>query len=120
MILFLFYACGQNYGNKLESSELDVFYTDRNDEDLARNVAVFWKQNDLLGKKKQFLQLSRYKNVVQLKLIPSEKFDVKTFSFDERSILISLQDSLRSHLDNNEIELVIADQQFKTLYNINQ
>ncbi len=120
MLLFLFCSCGQDYGNKLESSELDIFYTDKNDEDLARNVAGFWKENDLLGKKKQFLHLSRNKNVVQLKLIPSEKFEVKNFSFDERATLKSLQDSLRIALKNNDLELVIANNQFKTVYNINQ
>jgi hypothetical protein len=120
LLIFLFSACGQDYGNKLESNELDIYFTDNHDEDLARKIAEFWKQNKLLGNKKQYLQLSRNKDLVQLKLIPSEKFQAENFSFDERSILKSLQDSLQNKLNLKQLELVIANSQFKTIYNINQ
>jgi hypothetical protein len=120
LLFSLISACGQNYGNKLESNELDIYYTDKNDENLAREIGVFWKKNNLLGTKKQYLQLSRYKNTAQLKIIPVEKFESKYLSFDERLTLKTLQDSLNKYLTNNNLELVIANDQFKTLYNINQ
>lgn len=120
LVLFLLIGCGENYGNKLESKELDIYYTDKNDEDLAREIAFFWKKTKMLGAKKQFLQLSRNKNLIQLKLIPSDKFDIEKLSFDERLTLKILQDSLNNDLQMSELELVIANRQFKTVYNINQ
>jgi hypothetical protein len=120
LLIILLGACGQDYGNKLESNEIDIYFTNQKDEEIARKIGLFWKENQLLGTKKQYLQLDRKEKAIELKLIPSEKFDVNQLSFDERSVLKSLQDSLRLYLKNHELELVIADRQFKSLYNINQ
>jgi len=119
-LFILLSACGQDYGNKLESTELDIFFTNSDDEETARNIAVYWKEHQLLGEKKQFLQLERNGQILELKLIPSEKFEPKQFSFDERATLKSLQDSLQKVVQPNRLELVISNRQFKTLYNINQ
>jgi hypothetical protein len=120
LLLILLGACGQDYGNKLESNELDIFFTNPDDEEIARNIAMYWKEHQLLGEKKQFLQIERKGQILELKLIPSAKFEPKQFSFDERAILKSLQDSLQKVVHPNRLELVIANRQFKTLYNINQ
>lgn len=117
---FLFVACSQDYGSKLESAEMDIFFTNQSDEKLARKIAVYWKENHFLGAKKQFLQLNRKGKSFELKLIAKEKFSMATFSFDERALLKSLQDSLQKVVEPEHLELVIADKQFKTRYNINQ
>jgi hypothetical protein len=116
----LFVACSQDHGSKLESAEMDIFFTNQSDEEIARKIAVYWKENHFLGDKKQFLQLNRKGKSLELKLIAKEKFSVASFSFDERALLKGLQDSLQKVVEPEHLELVIADKQFNTLYNINQ
>lgn len=120
LLFILLSACGQDYGNKLESNEIDIYFTNQKDEEIARNIAVYWKEHNLLGNKKQFLQLENDGNNFFLKLIPSEKFQSDQFSYDERASLKKLQDSLQAIVAPQHLELVIANSQFKTLYNINQ
>lgn len=118
-LLFLFVSCGNDYGNKLESDELDVFYTKIENEEFARNIAIYWKEHDLLASKKQSIQLDEKDGVLILKVIPTEKFDASTFSFDERALLKQLQDSLQSHVQPKRLEVVISKNNFETIFNIN-
>lgn len=119
MLFTLLSACGQDYGNKLESNEIDIYFTNQKDEELARAIALYWKENHLLGEKKQFLQLERKGKTFELKLIPTEKFNIDKLSFDERSLLLSLQKDLQKLTHSDKLEVVIADSQFNTLFNIN-
>lgn len=119
ILLFLLVSCGDDYGNKLESDELDVFYTDIKNEEYARNIAIYWKEHDLLGSKKQSIQLDEQNGVLILKIIPIDKFDLNSFSFDERALLKQLQDSLQSHVKPKRLEIVIAENNFETIFNIN-
>jgi hypothetical protein len=112
-------ACGASYGNKLESDELDIFYTKIENEDFARNIAKYWKEHDFLGAKKQYLQLAEENEVLLLKIIPTEKFNSESFTFDERAKLKELQDSLQPLVRPKRLELVIAKRNFEPIYNIN-
>jgi len=112
-------ACGTNYGNKLESEELDVYFTQIENENIAREVALYWKENQMLGSKKQYLQLDEKDSLFLLKIIPTETFDPQSFSFDERALLKNLQDSLQFLVAPKRLEIVIAKSNFETLYNIN-
>ncbi len=112
-------SCGANYGNKLESEELDIYFTDIKHEEIAKKIALYWKDNKLLGSQKQYLQLDHKKEVLLLKIIPTEKFEPGKFSFDERALLKGLQDSLQKVVAPNYIEIVIAKSNFDPIYNIN-
>lgn len=120
LLIFILNACSVDYGNKLESDELDIFFKNQKDESLAKEIALYWKNHDLLGNKKQFLQLDHVDGIYQLKLIPTDKFDPKSFTFDERALLKQLQDSLQFIVAPKRLELVIANNNFEPLYNINQ
>ncbi|MFT5581357.1 MAG: hypothetical protein ACI9G9_000606 [Psychromonas sp.] len=113
-------SCQQNYGNRLESNELDVYYSHNQDEELARKVAVYWKENDFLTQTKQTLRLNREGDVVHFQLLVSDKESIKELSFDERKQLLGLQkDVQRKAFGDTQVELVICDNQFVELYNIN-
>lgn len=112
-------ACGGSYGNKLESEELDVFYTKIQFEEDARKIALYWKEHALLGTQKQYLQLDEHHGVYHLKLVSTDNFDPTTFSFDERALLKSLQDSLQAVVAPKRLEIVIAKNNFETVFNIN-
>ena len=118
-LLLFAVSCGNDYGNKLESDEIDVFYINPEHEELARNIANYWKENDLLGSKKQSVQLDEENDVLVLKIIPTEKYDPSSFSFDERALLKQLQDSLQSRVHPKRLEIVIANTNFETVHNIN-
>lgn len=119
LVFLVFTSCGANYGNKLESDELDVFYKQVENEELARKIALYWKENDFLGAKKQYLQLDEQNEVLLLKIISTEKFNPDTFTFDERAKLRELQDSLQPLVKPKRLEIVIAKNNFETIYNIN-
>lgn len=113
-------SCQQNYGNRLESNELNVYYSHNQDEELARKVAVYWKENDFLTQTKQTLRLNREGDVVHFQLLVSDKESIKELSFDERKQLLGLQkDVQRKAFGDTQVELVICDNQFVELYNIN-
>jgi hypothetical protein len=118
LLLFLS-GCGTNYGNKLESKELDIYFVDHKHEEQAKKIALYWKTNNLLGDTKQYLQLDKQKDVFLLKIIPTQKFEMEKFSFDERALLKGLQDSLEKLVAPNRLEIVIAKNNFESLYNIN-
>lgn len=120
ILLVLLGSCRQNYGNKLESDQLDVFFAAKDDEELARKVGQYWKSKDLIGTKKQFIRLEKKDGIYYIQLIPSTKFSIEKFSFDERSILKELQDDLQKTVFGEQmVHIVLADNQFNTLYDIN-
>ncbi len=115
----LFSSCGTDYGNKLESEELDVFYTEIDNEPHARNIALYWKNHNMLGSKKQYLQLDEEDDILILKLIATDKFNPASFPFEERLLLKRLQDSLQLIVAPKRLEIVIAEKNFEPIYNIN-
>jgi hypothetical protein len=119
-LMVVLVSCGQNYGNKLESKELDVYFSNSAVENLARKLGKYWKENNLLGAKKQFLRLDKSSNFYSIHLIHSGQFKVQNMSFDERKLLKQLQDSLQKNVfSNNEVHVLICDEQFNPLYDIN-
>lgn len=119
-LLLISTACNQNYGNKLESDELDIYYVQATDESLAKNIGLFWKTNQLLGDKKQYLRLNRTEKMLTLQLVVSAKEYASGLSFDERKLLLDLQDSLRELPNAKSLEIELCDNNFTSLYNINQ
>jgi hypothetical protein len=120
MLILTLVSCQQNYGNKLESNELDLYYTRIEDEALAREVGNYWKENDLLSQQKQSIQLDFINKTYYLNLITKDTANLKNISFDERNILITLQNELRKEIFSElNFSLVLCDNQFKPLYDIN-
>lgn len=119
-IVLLSSSCNQNYGNKLESDELDIYYVHSRDESLAKNIGLYWKAKGFLGDKKQYLRLDRAENTPTLQLVVSTKEYASGLSFDERKLLLDLQDSLRELRNAKNLEIELCDNNFQTLYNINQ
>ncbi|MBU2020214.1 MAG: hypothetical protein KJ941_11270 [Bacteroidetes bacterium] len=119
-LLIGLFSCQQNYGNKLESNELDLYYTRIEDENFARQVGNYWKNNNFLNDQKQSLQLDFIENTYYLKLISKDTSSLKNMSFEERNILITLQNDLRKEIfPKHNFNLVLCDNQFKPLYDIN-
>ncbi len=118
--LFLLTACGPDYGNEIHGGNLTVYFTDAKDESSAEKVALFWKENDLLTNKAQDLQLVRENGILRLKLIAFEPESATSMPFKERKALLDLQEEVREHLKEPALELVICDEEFEIVYNINE
>lgn len=114
-------SCSNEYGHQVVGGNLTVYFTDENDEKLAAEIAKFWKNNELLTEQPQDIQLNHHKSGYQLCLIAKEKSGVKNMPFEERKALLELQKQLQNEVfGDNDLELLICDNHFKPIYNINE
>jgi hypothetical protein len=120
-MLVSIFSCSQDYGNLLESDELNMYYSHPKIEEKAREVATYFKENNLIGSKKQFLRLEELKSGFTLFMIASEGFDKEKISFDEKKTLLDFQKNLQKGLfPNNNFRIVISDNQFQPIWDINR
>jgi len=119
-ILLLFSACGSDHGNEVHGGNLTVYFTNTEDQEMAENIARFWKDNDLLTGEKQDLKLVKEGDWYELNIIAKNPKEVAQMSFTERKVLLDLQKSLHDYLKNDHVQIVLSDANFEPLYNINQ
>ena len=101
--------------------KLTVYFTSTEDEALATKVAEFWKDHDFLTGKPQDLQLTNVEGVYDLRLIASDVKHIKEVSIPERKALLDLQRVLRdSVFPGKSFELIVCDNKFLPIYNINE
>lgn len=115
-------SCSSNMGHKVVGGKFTVYFNDPNDEKFATSLANYFKSNALLTGKEQDVQLERIqKNEYQLKIIATNPSTVKNLSFEELSVLMAFQSELnKTVFDNKRVELVICNDQFESMYNINE
>lgn len=113
---FILLACSSGYGNMVQGGELTVYFPNSEDEQLATDIANYWRENDLLTGKPQDLQILKMEGGYQLLIIESEKDN--ELSFMDRKLLLGLQDSLRNKLNINNLEIAIANNKFQVVHSI--
>ncbi len=116
LLVILLSACAGDFGHKVVGDNLTVYFTDRNDEKLAENIALFWKENQLIAADKQDLQLVRLKETVQLRMIANVPENVKNMSFEERKLLSELEQQIQANMDEESLQLVICNSKFEPIY----
>ena len=116
----MMFACKSNHGHRLESEELNVYYLDLQHEDKARELGKFFKDQELLGSKKLHVQLRKVDREFQLLLIRSKNVKIEDLDFATRKTLLDLQQKIKSEVfPEHAFRLLIADEQFEVLYDIN-
>lgn len=120
LALWLLSACGPNYGNEIHGENLTVYFENAGDKDLAKKIALYWKENDLLTGQRQSIQIESKKRKVYLRLIANEPKNGVELSFVELKDMLELQDNIREYTKRDHLEIVICDGQFETLKNINE
>lgn len=119
-ILLTLTACMDDHGYKVQGDDLTVYFDRETDLEKATQVANFWKEKELLTGKPQDLKLSFVDSTYYLFVIANQGVDLSTMEFKERRLLLDLQGQLQDSLfKNNTLELVISDDHFKPLMNIN-
>lgn len=119
-ILFLFISCGKEMGSKIVGGNLSVYYLEKSDKDKAESIAKYWKNNNLIAVGKQDLQLVRFQDGYELRLITKNSKNVNKMPFNERKILSDLQRDISDSLKLKGLQLVLCNSNFKPIFNINQ
>lgn len=120
LALCLFSACGPDYGHEIHGENLTVYFKNADDKELAKQIALYWKDHNLLTGEKQAIQIESKKRKVYLRLIANESKKEVELNFVETKKMLELQENLRVQTKRNQLEIVICDGQFETLKNINE
>ena len=113
-------SCDSDYGNKVVGGKFTVYFTDVKDQELAEEIAVYFKENELITSQKQDLQLVRLKKKLQLRMIANQPKAIVNMSFEERKLLTELQTSLYEEVVKSPFDLVICDDKFEPIFNLNE
>ena len=118
--IFLLFGCSSDFGNKIIGGNLTVYYIEESDIDKAEEIAIFWKNNQLIPDEKQDVQLIKFEKEYKLKIISNDIDNTKNMSFDERKLLLELQKNIKKAIfPDNTFELVICNNKFEPIYNLN-
>lgn len=121
LFLFISVSCTQGHGNKLESDQLDIYFEFREDEKLAAALGKFWKDQELIGEKKQTLRLTKDDRVYLLQLIANDPKEVSNMPFQELKLLLELQKQLNETVfEKSTCEIVLCNGSFQIIKNINE
>ena len=82
--------------------------------------AVYFKENELISSQKQDVQLVRLKKKLQLRIIANQSKDIANMPFEERKLLTELQTSLYKEVIEAPFELVICNDKFEPIFNLNE
>ncbi len=101
--------------------KFSVYFPDPKDHEMAAKIANYWKDHDLLTGKEQDIQLLSSDGNYQLLLIAKDS-KTKTVSLEEKITLSKLQVDLREKLgdDKTYFEIIICNDQFEPIVNINE
>tara|TARA_R110002072_G_scaffold302097_2_gene483838 strand:- start:23617 stop:24015 length:399 start_codon:yes stop_codon:yes gene_type:complete len=117
-------SCSSDNGHQIVGDQLTVYFDNAEDETLAEKIAFYWKDNDLLTGEKQDLKIIRADDEYVLKIIASNPKQTANMPFEELKLLLELESDLNLNIQkvgkraNYPIEIVICDNQFEPIYNI--
>ena len=119
-VVVLLSSCNADKRHRHIGGELTVYYFDQSEADVAKKVAFFWKENDLLTGKKQDLQVRKEKNGYTVSMIAKEPKKVaKDMPISEAMLLAQLKKKLYTDVFNNEaFTLEICNSRFETVYTV--
>ena len=117
------FSCEGDYGHRVVGDNLSVHYNSLEDEKMAEQIAVFWKEHDLIVDNKQDLQLVNKTDEYELRIIQSNDSapsKLNEMPFNERKLLLDLQKDLSNSLGGVTMQIVICNSKFEPIYNINK
>jgi hypothetical protein len=104
----------------VKGGDLTVYFDREADLEKASSIAEYWKDHDLLTGKKQDLKLTFQDSTYFLYLIKRGDLDLGNTDLQEQMLLLELQkDLLEAIFKECDLELVITDDHFEPLTNIN-
>lgn len=110
----LFWGCNTNYGETIVRDKVQVYYLEPITKNEAIDLADFWEKNKLSTERVQVLQLSRNKDVIQIKLIAGDSTLLTEIPFNLQVELAKLDSIIKKDLyKNTAFEIIISDKTFE-------
>lgn len=121
-LVLLFQSCSKGYGNKLTAKNLNVYFESKDQEKKANSLGKFWQNKGLVGDREQNVKLSKSNGSYYVHLILSEEFKNQDITFNEQKLLLELQREMDTTIFKGDLgcQILICDNEFKPLYNINE
>ena len=120
-VLSLFILVGCNSDKRLQTGggELTVYYFDKSEAKIAKDIAFFWKANNLLTGKKQDVQVRKDDARFTVSMIAAEPNKIDDMTMDEVQILSQLKKKLYVEVFNEEsFTLEICNGSFEAIYTV--
>lgn len=117
-LLFLT-GCQSDQRKSWSGGKLTVYYFDESEAQIAKDIAFFWKKNDLLSGNKQDLQVRKDKKRFTVSLIAADPKKMDKIPFDEVQVLAQLKKKLYVDVFNQEsFTLEICNNRFEAIYTV--
>ena len=117
--LFVLLACNSDKRNKFVGGKLTVYYFDQSEAEIAKKVAFFWKENDLLTGKQQDVQVRKDGNRYTVSMIAKDPKKVGKMPVDEIQLLGQLKKKMYVEVFNEEsFTLEICNNRFEAVYTV--
>ncbi|MDG1332744.1 MAG: hypothetical protein P8P74_10460 [Crocinitomicaceae bacterium] len=118
-LLVLLASCNSDKRNKFVGGKLTVYYFDESEADVAKDVAFFWKENDLLSGNKQDLQVRKDDGRYTVSMIAASPKEVTEMPIDEVQLLAKLKKKLYVEVFNEKaFTLEICNDRFESIYTV--
>ena len=112
-------GCETDKRNKFTGGKLTVYYFDQSEAEIAKKIAFFWKENELLTGKPQDVQVRKDKNRFTVSVIAIEPKMIDKMTIDELQLLAQLKKKLYLKVFNKEaFTLEICNSRFEAIYTV--
>ena len=118
LIVFLF-SCSSDQGNRVIGDKLSVYFELPKNEKVAEDIALYWKENNLLTGRKQDIKIIVGDTKNQLLLIENKSFKSEELPFSQRKLLNDLKNDLQEKIFHKKLEIIICNEKFESKYIIN-
>ena len=117
--LFLLIGCQIDKRKHTGGGLLTVYYFEDSEAEIAKSIAFFWKENNLLSGKTQDLQVRKDKKRFTVSMIAVEPKKIDNMSMDEVQVLAQLKKKLYVEVFKEEsFTLEICNNRFEAIYTV--
>ena len=115
LLLSLFVSCGINLGNRVDSPNLKVYYSQKVTKNQAIDFSNFWQLNGMVGNELQTIRISSIENVIHIQLIQNRIYNGKVIDINEISQLQELERNLEKEVFDADVSIIICNDKFEEL-----
>lgn len=114
VLLGLATSCNQSEYHQIRGGNLTIHFADSKHQKKAEELALYFKENELIAAESQDVGLFREKNTWQVRLIALD--EKLSLDFNEQKLLNELQLDLSAVVFNNEqVVIQLCNNQFNVL-----
>ena len=112
-LIVLLFSCHGHYGEVVIREKVNVFYLSPATQNEAQQLADYWVEKQLTSDEVQYLQLTKHKDVMKIKLVSNDSTCLNEIPFEIQLQLVKLDSMLNQDLFGEHIiELYVSDKIF--------